>query len=294
MTQTYIYPPACSGETRSRTNIVPCSLDPAIASMCPCDGSWNEPSQWTVDTPCTADCANPNGQKVMQKTFVMGPGANEQWCSPYGDGDTALVPVPCSLDPGVSCSEPEMVNGTFSINDSQGTPYRFGTNFNHTTNINAHAQSFTEGVYLLTPNLFVLSHSVIQSGTERNALFVYDTSGTYYSQYVFSGNYVSSQKTYCISDKRIIVERNKELHLFVLANNNITLLNTLDVSTSFDSVDVSNSNYFQVINLPVNNYFGLFYSWNACPLSPYDNCNPRPRPMSYKYDSPGFNKPIRR
>ena len=83
---------------------------------------------------------------------------------------------------------------------------------------------------------------------------------------------------------KIIVERNKELHLLELSSiNKISLVNTLDVSSSFNSIDVTNSNYFQVINLPVNNYFGLFYSWNACPLSPYDNCNPRPRPMSYKY-----------
>ena len=282
------------------------SCPPTRTSNCPttndhCSGI-NCEVNWGSWTPCATDssydCSGGQGAKMTQSytittsnqfggaacppTRTSNCPATTQHCLRSTPTSTpASTPAPTS---SASILVPNSNTITFSINNSQGTPNRFGTSFNHTTDINAGSPTFKKGVHLLTKNLFVLAYSIMQSGVERNALFVYDINGNYYSQYVFPGNYVSSQKTYCISEQKIIVERNKELHLLELSSSNkISLVNTLDVSSSFNSINVSNSNHFQVINLPVNNYFGLFYSWNACPLSPYDNCNPRPRPLSYKY-----------
>ena len=134
----------------------------------------------------------------MQKTCIIPPDSNPYWC-PYNNDDTALVPVTCYLDSSVSCPASDGSSIQFSIE----TPNRF------------------QSVRLLTPNLFVVSHSVTVSGTERNAVFVYGTDGVY-SKYVFSDLTFAGQNIYPISERVIIVDRNKTLY-FLKASSTIGL-----------------------------------------------------------------------
>ena len=39
----------------------------------PCDGDWNNPLEWSTDTPCNADCDSLTGTKVMRKRTLFHP-----------------------------------------------------------------------------------------------------------------------------------------------------------------------------------------------------------------------------
>ena len=101
MQKTFIIPPGADPELCTNKNgdieLVPMSCD-VEPENCACEGDWNDAVNWTVYTPCNADCSTPNGQKVMQKTFVIPPGSNPDWCT-IPNGQTELVPVPCNVGP---------------------------------------------------------------------------------------------------------------------------------------------------------------------------------------------------
>ena len=185
----------------------------------------------------------------MLKTFVIPSGSNPFWCT-HANGDTELVDVPCFLDSGSSCPVSDGSSIPFSIDVSGETPNRF------------------QSVHLLAPHLFVVSHSVTVSGTERNAVFIYGTDGTYYSKHVFSDLTFAGQSIHPISERVFIVNRNKTLYFLKASSDyrSLTLENNFNVAGSINGVAVGALSRnvgptFFIINHPVENVFGLFYSW---------------------------------
>ena len=95
---------------------------------------------------------------------------------------TPVPTTPTPTTPGAPISIPNSTTVTFSINNSQGTPNRFGTSFNHTTDINAGSPTFKRGSFI-NKEFVCFRYSRMQSGVERNVCCV-RYKRKLYSQYV--------------------------------------------------------------------------------------------------------------
>ena len=202
----------------------------------------------------------------------MPSGANADWCANEA-GDTELVATACEVDPA-EC-EPEVIiedgaTVTFSLGDAGETPAVF------------------QKVHpLRNTDAFVLTHTVTDSNdVVRNGVFVYSLVGDFLSKYIFSDVPGTTINVHPISASVIIVERARVLYFLKLSSDymSLTLENTFNVSSSVNGIAVGrfgNTEHprFFVIDQPVDDHFGLCYSWKPAQKVGSANGNP----VRFKY-----------
>ncbi len=131
-------------------------------------------------------------------------------------------------------------------------------------NISLAPKSIMDIVTLKKSNILISSYSIIDdTSVERNAIFAYGIDGTYITHYILSDqDFTPNTSIYKVSDNVFVLEKSPKILHFFQIDLNLKLIAfkyILDVSSDVNNVDISTALSMKFIELPFNDYFGLFY-----------------------------------